>query len=117
LTLQLHELLTYLGQQGVLTLLLVAQHGMIGPMETPVDASYLADTVLLLRYFEASGEIRQSLSVMKKRRGPHERTIREFRLTDQGIQVGEPLAQFRGILTGVPVILSPGPTSGGDGQP
>jgi circadian clock protein KaiC len=115
LTIQLHELLTYLGQQGVLTLLLVAQHGMIGPMQSPVDASYLADTVLLLRYFEAGGQIRKAISVMKKRRGSHEASIREFRLTDQGIQVGEPLAQFRGILTGVPVYLNPGPGSEADG--
>jgi circadian clock protein KaiC len=117
LTIQLHELLTYLGQQGVVTLLIVAQHGMVGrEIETVVDVSYLADAVLLLRYFEAAGEVRQALSVMKKRRGHHERTIRELRLTGAGIQVGEPLRNFQGVLTGVPELLRvPEPSSqGGD---
>lgn len=114
LTIQLHELLTYLGQQGVLTLLLVAQHGLIGTMQSPVDASYLADTVLLLRYFEAGGHIRKAISVMKKRRGYHESSIREFQLTHRGIHVGEPLEQFRGILTGVPVSIAPDSTSGSE---
>jgi circadian clock protein KaiC len=104
LTIQLHELLMYLGQQGVATILIAAHHGMIGSqMNTPVDASYLADSVILLRYFEASGEVRQAISVVKKRGGRHERSIREFRLDDGGIHVGEPLRDFRGILTGVPV--------------
>jgi circadian clock protein KaiC len=103
LTIQLHELLMYLGQQGVATILIAAHHGMIGgQMNTPVDASYLADAVILLRYFETAGEVRQAISVVKKRGSKHERTIREFRL-DGGIRVGEPLREFRGILTGVPI--------------
>ncbi len=106
LIVQLHELLTYLGQAGVATLLVGAQHGLIGmQMQTPVDVSYLADAVVLLRYFEAEGEVRQAISVLKKRGGMHERTIRAFSMDAQGIHVGEPLRQFRGILTGVPVPL------------
>jgi len=106
LIIQLHELLMYLSQQGVVTLLLVAQHGLVGPeMMTPVDVSYLADTVLLLRYFEAAGEVCQSLSVMKKRRGYHERSLRQLRLSNTGIEVGEPLHNFQGVLTGVPQLL------------
>lgn len=104
LTIQLHELLMYLGQQGVATILIGAHHGLIGTqMHTPVDASYLADAVVLLRYFELRGEVRQALSVVKKRGGQHERTIREFRLGRDGIWVGDALRQFRGILTGVPI--------------
>jgi circadian clock protein KaiC len=104
LTIQLHELLSYLGQLGVATIMIGAQHGVIGTqMKSPVDASYLADIVILLRYFEARGEVRQAISVMKKRAGRHERTIREFRLDSSGIQVGEPLREFRGVLTGVPI--------------
>jgi circadian clock protein KaiC len=108
LTLQLHELLTYLGQQGVSTLLLLAQHGMMGPMGSPVDASYLADSVILLRYFEAFGEIRQAISVVKKRTGKHERTIRELKM-DNGITVGKPLEDFQGVLTGMPEYVGTGP--------
>jgi circadian clock protein KaiC len=105
LTIQLHELLTYLGHAGVATILIGAHHGLIGgPMITPVDASYLADAVILLRYFEAKGEIRQAISVVKKRGGAHERTIREFRLETGRISVGQPLSGFRGVLTGVPII-------------
>jgi len=104
LTVQLHELLMFLGQQGVATILVAAQHGMIGSqMNTPIDASYLADAVILIRYFEAAGEVRQAISVVKKRGSRHERSIREFRLDEDGIHVGEPLRDFRGILTGVPV--------------
>jgi circadian clock protein KaiC len=103
LVIQLHELLTYLGQQGVATLMVGAHQGLIGgPMKTPVDASYLADAVVLLRYYEARGEVHQAISVVKKRGGAHERTIRAFQLGARGIQVGEPLRQFRGVLTGVP---------------
>jgi circadian clock protein KaiC len=99
----LHELLAYLAQQGVTTILVMAQYGLLGnSMTTPVDVSYLADTVLLLRYFEAAGEIRQAISVIKKRSGSHERTIREFHLDSNGIQVGEPLKDFRGVLSGQP---------------
>jgi circadian clock protein KaiC len=108
LTVQLHELLSYLGQQGVTTLLVMAQHGLLGEMESPVDVSYLADTVLLLRYFESRGEIRKAISVMKKRSGKHERTIRELTIGGRGgIEVGDPLRNFAGILTGVPRYLGP----------
>jgi len=108
LTIQLHELLMFLGQQGVATILVAAQHGMIGSqMNTPIDASYLADAVILLRYFEAAGEVRQAISVVKKRGSRHERSIREFRLDEGGIHVGQPLRDFRGILTGVPVYEGP----------
>lgn len=100
--LQLHELFMYLRHKSVLTLVTLAQHGLIGSMPAPVDMSYLADTVVLLRYFESEGAIRQAISVMKKRSGHHERTIRELRLDPQGVRVGEPLSQFHGILTGVP---------------
>ncbi|MDQ0034996.1 circadian clock protein KaiC [Variovorax boronicumulans] len=104
LIVQLHELLTYLGQAGVATLLVGAQHGLIGmQMQTPVDASYLADAVVLLRYFEFEGEVRQAISVLKKRGGAHERTIRDFSMTSSGLHVGEPLRHFRGILSGIPV--------------
>jgi circadian clock protein KaiC len=100
---QLHELLTYLGQQGVATILVAAQHGMVSSQMTmPVDVSYLADTVVLMRYFEAEGEVRQAISVMKMRGGAHERTIREFVMKDGRITVGEPLRDYRGVLTGVP---------------
>lgn len=106
LIVQLHELLTFLGQSGVATLLIGAQHGLIGmQMHSPVDASYLADAVVLLRYFEAEGEVRQAISVMKKRGGQHERSIRSFKITSDGLFLGPPLRQFRGILTGVPVPL------------
>jgi circadian clock protein KaiC len=102
---QLHELLAYLGKAGVATILIAAHQGLIGSsMQAPVDASYLADAVVLMRYFEARGEVRQAVSVMKKRGSSHERTIREFRLTSEGLYVGEPLREFRGVLTGVPTI-------------
>jgi circadian clock protein KaiC len=101
LTLHLHELLMYLGEQGVCTLMLLAQHGMVGNVTAPVDASYLADSVILIRYFEAFGEIRQALSVLKKRTGQHERTLREV-THDNGIYVGPPLRDFQGVLTGSP---------------
>ena len=104
LTIQLHELLMFLGQQGVATILIGAHQGLIGAqMNTPVDASYLADAIILLRYFEAMGEVRQAISVVKKRGSKHERTIREFSLNDAGINIGEPLRDFRGVLTGVPI--------------
>jgi circadian clock protein KaiC len=103
LTIQMHELLTYLNQQGVVTLLVMAQHGLVGNgMVSPVDVSYLADTVMLLRYFEAEGAVRRAISVVKKRSGYHEDTIRELRLSSKGIEVGEPLSDFHGVLTGVP---------------
>lgn len=103
LTIQMHELLTFLNQRGVVTLLVLAQHGFLGAMAAPVDVSYLADTVLMLRYFEAEGAIRRAVSVIKKRSGAHENTIRELKITSEGIRVGEPLTKFRGVLTGVPL--------------
>jgi circadian clock protein KaiC len=104
LTTQMHELLTYLNQSGVVTVLVMAQHGFMGSnMGTPVDVSYLADTVLMLRFFEAEGAVRRALSVVKRRTGYHENTIREMRLSSEGVTVGEPLSDFQGVLTGVPV--------------
>jgi circadian clock protein KaiC len=102
LILQMHELLSYLGQQGVLTILVLAQHGLVGPMDTPVDISYLSDAVMMLRYFEYNGTVRRALSVVKKRSGDHERTIREFQLTPHGIEVGPPLVGFSGVFSGTP---------------
>ena len=105
LTIQLHEMLTYLGQQGVVTLMVVAQKGLLGSgMQTPVDASYLADTVIALRYFEAKGALKRAISVVKKRSGMHEDTLREMRLGDGGIALGEPLHNFHGIMSGIPAI-------------
>ncbi len=101
LTVQLHEMLSYLGQQGVTSIIVMAQHGLFGQMQAPVDVSYISDTVLLLRYFEAGGAICKAISVVKKRSGDHEKAIRELWL-DKGITVGKPLAQFTGVLTGVP---------------
>ncbi len=113
LIVQLHELLTYLGQAGVATILVSAHHGLIGSaMVSPVDASYLADAVILMRYFEAHGEVRQAISVLKKRGGAHERSIREFKMRDGQIGVGPPLREFRGILTGVPVFEGKQPSAG-----
>jgi circadian clock protein KaiC len=104
LTTHLHEMFAYLNQKGVLTLMVVAQHGMIvgGGMAGDVDVSYLADTVLLFRYFEMKGEIRQAVSVFKKRTGSHERALRELKISSKGVWVGESLREFRGIMTGVP---------------
>jgi circadian clock protein KaiC len=106
LHIQMHELLYYLGSCGISTFLIVAQHGMLGAaMKTPVDASYLADTVILFRYFEAAGEIRQAISIVKKRDGSHERTIRELYLGNGEIRVGEPLRNFHGVLAGTPTFM------------
>jgi circadian clock protein KaiC len=102
LTIQLHELLAFLNHRGVVSLMTVAQHGLVGQMQTPVDLTYLADTVILLRYFEQGGGIRKAISVVKKRIGAHETSIREFLLDDRGVHVGEPLAAFHGVLTGIP---------------
>ena len=103
LVLQLHELLTFLGQHGILTIVIVSQHGLVGTsMNSPADVSYLADTVLLLRHFEARGELRKAVSVLKKRTGRHEQSIRELIIGDAGVTVGEPLHRFHGVLTGVP---------------
>lgn len=106
LILYLHELLTYLGQRGVVSILVGVHRGMLGgAMNTTIDASYLADNVIMLRYFEADGEVRQAISVFKKRGSAHERTIRRFQLTPGGISVGPPLKNFHGVLTGVPTLL------------
>lgn len=102
LILQMHEILSYLNQQGIVTILVLAQHGLVGPMETPLDISYLSDSVLMLRYFEYGGTVRRALSVVKKRSGHHEHTIREFRLSGQGISLGPPLTEFSGIFSGTP---------------
>lgn len=103
LLLHLHDLLTYLGQQGVTTIMVMAQHGLVGSqMGTPVDTTYLADTVLLTRFVEFGGEVRRAMSVIKKRTGDHERTIRELCFTEKGLELGEPLKQFYGILGGTP---------------
>lgn len=105
LTIQLHDLLAFLGNYGVVTLLTVAQAGIVGTMHTPADLTYLADTVVLLRYFEHEGRIRKAISIIKKRTGRHEETIRELKLEPHGIRVGEPLKDFQGVLTGVPLFL------------
>lgn len=103
LTLQMHELLSYLGERGVASILTVAQSGIgSSAMTSPVDLSYLADTILLLRYFEAAGRVRKAVSVLKKRSGPHEDTIRELHLEPGGVRLGPPLAEMRGVLTGLP---------------
>jgi len=100
---QLHELSSSLNQRGVLTILILPQHGLVGSHDSPVDLSYLADSVMTLRYFESEGEVKQALAVIKKRSGDHEKTIREFKLEPgRGIRIGLPLKQFHGILTGVP---------------
>jgi circadian clock protein KaiC len=109
LALEIHQLLSYLNQQGVLTILVMAQHGLVGVVESPIDLSYLSDAVLLLRFFEAQGKVRKAISVMKKRVGTHEDTIREFRLTAQGLQVGEPLTDFQGIMSGIPTYIGSHP--------
>jgi len=102
LLLHIHELLQFLNRQGATTFLTVAQHGLVGEMKSPVDVTYLADTVLLLRYFEAMGKVRRAISVVKKRAGEHERTIREYEIDKRGITLGAPLSQFQGVLRGVP---------------
>ncbi len=107
LLLHMHELLQYLNRQGASTFLTVAQHGLVGEMRSPVDVTYLADTVLLLRYFEAMGEVRRAISVVKKRSGAHERTIREYQIDERGIRLGLPLSQFQGVLRGVPTFVGP----------
>ena len=102
LILHIHELLQYLNRQGAATFMTVAQHGLVGDMQTPVDVTYLADSVILLRYFEAMGKVRRAVSIIKKRTGFHETTIREFKISDAGITMGEPLEAFHGVLRGVP---------------
>ena len=108
LVLHMHELLQYLNRQGVASFLTIAQHGLVGDMQSPVDVTYLADTVILLRYFEARGRVRRAVSVVKKRTGRHEDTIREFRIDGRGITLGEPLVEFQGVLRGVPTLVGDG---------
>jgi circadian clock protein KaiC len=105
LHLHLHELLTYLNQQGVMTVMILAQHGLVGPMGAPIDVSYLADSVIITRFFEALGSIRKAISIIKKRSGPHEAAVRELSMTTGGVKVGPSLADFQGVLTGVPAYL------------
>jgi circadian clock protein KaiC len=106
LTLHLHELLSYLGRQGVTTIMVMAQHGLVGASgEAPVDTSYLADTVLLLRYFEINGAVSIAVSIIKKRTGTHERTIRELRMDNGKISLGEPITNLHGVLSGIPQLL------------
>ncbi|HUI13369.1 MAG TPA: ATPase domain-containing protein [Xanthobacteraceae bacterium] len=108
LILHIHELLQYLNRQGAATFLTVAQHGMMGDMKQPIDVTYLADSVIMLRYFEALGRVRRAISVIKKRTGSHEDTIREFRITDRGIEVGPALKEFQGVLRGIPTYVGGG---------
>ena len=110
LILHMHELLQYLNRQGAATFMTVAQHGLVGDMKAPIDVTYLADTVILLRYFEAMGRVRRAMSVIKKRTGMHESTIREYRINDRGLTIGAPLDGFQGVLRGVPIYI-------GEGQP
>ena len=105
LILHMHELLQYLNRQGATTYLTVAQHGLVGDMKSPVDVTYLADTVVLLRYFEAFGRVRRAMSIVKKRTGAHENTIREYKIGADGIAVGPPLTDFQGVLRGVPTLV------------
>jgi circadian clock protein KaiC len=116
LVLHMHELLQYLNRQGATTFLTVAQHGLVGDMKSPVDVTYLADTVILLRYFEAMGRVRRAISVVKKRTGAHEDTIREYRIGSVGITLGEPLTEFQGVLRGVPELVGSGNNLLRDGE-
>lgn len=105
LLLHLHELLSYLNQQGAVTMMIVAQHGIVGSnMQPPLDVSYIADNVFALRYFEHAGTIRKAICVFKRRSGTHQRTVHEMQITPDGIWIGEPLADFHGVLTGVPTV-------------
>lgn len=107
LNVHLHELVAYLNQKGVATFLIYTQHGLVGQMQTEVDISYLSDTVIMLRYFEARGSLRKLVSVVKQRVGHHEDTLREMKITPEGVQIGEPLTSFRGVMTGVPELEQP----------
>jgi circadian clock protein KaiC len=108
LVLHVHELLQYLNRQGANSFLTVAQHGLIDDMKAPVDVTYLSDTVVLLRYFEALAQVRRAISVIKKRAGMHEDTVREYRISSKGLLIGEPLHQFQGVLRGVPTFHGTG---------
>jgi len=105
LILHMHELLQFLNRLGIATFVTVAQHGLVGEMKSPVDVTYLADTVVLLRFFEAGGRVRRAISVIKKRTGWHEDTIREFKIGNGGLSFGAPLHEFQGVLRGVPTYI------------
>ena len=111
LTLQLHELLAFLNQQGVITIMVLAQQGLVGNMQSTVDLTYLSDTVILLRYFEALGEVKQAISIIKKRSGDHERTIHEIFMSKAGINVSEPLRGMQGVLSGIPAFFEKKPAT------
>jgi circadian clock protein KaiC len=102
LLLQMHELLMYLNQRGILTLQVLGQHGLVGDMRSDIDLSYLSDTIVLFRFFESRGELLKAISVVKSRTNPHERTIREFTLSSRGLVVGEALTDFEGVMSGLP---------------
>lgn len=112
LSVHVHELISYLNQKGIATFLIYTQHGLVGEMQTEVDISYLSDTVILLRYFEATGSLRKLVSVVKQRVGQHEDTLRELKITPEGVQIGEPLTSFRGVMTGVPELERPAHVEG-----
>ena len=116
LVLHVHELLQYLNRQGATTFLTVAQHGLVGDMRSPVDVTYLADTVILLRYFEAFGRVRRAISVVKKRTGAHEDTIREYQIGHSGVTLGPPLQGFQGVLRGVPTLVDPSRNEANSGE-
>lgn len=103
LIMQFHELLDYLNRRSIISIMIVGQYGLVGTMQAPIDLSYLADTVVMMRYFEAAGSIHQAISVLKKRAGKHERTIREYQIAEGGIRLGSPLSEFQGVLTGTPI--------------
>jgi circadian clock protein KaiC len=105
LILHLHELLQYLNRQGASTFMTLAQHGMVGDMKQTVDLTYLADTVIMMRYFEALGRVRRAISIIKKRTGSHEDTIREFQIGEKGLSFGQPLREFQGVLRGIPTYV------------
>lgn len=107
LLLQMHELLKYLNSREVTTLVIMAQHGLVGELQAPLDLSFLSDTIVLLRFFESGGEVRKAISVVKKRSGVHEDSIREYRLTSEGVRVGPVLLRFQGVLTGTPTFVGP----------
>jgi circadian clock protein KaiC len=107
LTLQLHELFSYLAQMGVITIMVVAQHGVVGTVASPIDLSYLADSVMMFRHFESGGRLRKAISMLKRRAGAHESTIRELTISSAGVRVGEPLERFHGLLTGTPSLAQP----------
>ncbi len=117
LTLHIHELMQYLNRQGASAFLTVAQHGLVGDMKSPVDLTYLADTVILLRYFEALGRVRRAVSVIKKRTGRHEETIREYQISGKGLSLGPQIDNFQGVLRGVPSLLRTASSAGPEADP